>query len=127
MLHGLEPGDSVAFPAGTGVCHTFLNNTDHEVRLMVVGEKRKAENRARYPLNPDFERSTEFGWTDAHPPARPARRQAAGLIELAVLCGLAFERFLDQGQGRLRGGGLSRDHDFDGLGPLDSPACQPPI
>ena len=31
-LWKLEPGDSVGFPAGTGVCHTFINNTDEEVR-----------------------------------------------------------------------------------------------
>lgn len=27
-LWKLEPGDSVGFPAGTGICHTFLNNTE---------------------------------------------------------------------------------------------------
>ncbi len=35
-LWKLEPGDSVGFPAGTGICHTFLNNTEQEVRLLVV-------------------------------------------------------------------------------------------
>jgi len=45
VLYPLVPGDSVAFPAGTGICHTFLNNTAAEVRLLVVGEKPKAENR----------------------------------------------------------------------------------
>ena len=40
-LWKLEPGDSVGFPAGTGVCHTFINNTDEEVRLLVVGEANK--------------------------------------------------------------------------------------
>lgn len=33
----LAPGDAVAFPGGTGICHTVLNNT--EVRLLVVGER----------------------------------------------------------------------------------------
>src|SRR6185437_5323764 len=50
-LHRLRPGDAVGFPAGTGICHTFLNNTDDEVRLLVIGETAKAENRVRYPLN----------------------------------------------------------------------------
>lgn len=68
-LHRLGPGDSVAFPAGTGVCHTFLNNTAVEVRLIVVGERRKPENRVHYPLNAEFQRSTDYGWTDA--PIRP--------------------------------------------------------
>lgn len=69
VLHALAPGDSVAFPAGTGICHTFLNNTDQQVRLLVVGEKPKAENRIRYPLNEDHERTRPDAWTDW--PARP--------------------------------------------------------
>jgi uncharacterized cupin superfamily protein len=69
VLHPLRPGDSVAFPAGTGVCHTFLNNTGETVRLMVVGEKPKAENRIRYPLNEAHERTRPDRWIDA--PARP--------------------------------------------------------
>ncbi len=69
VLHRLAPGDSVAFPAGKGICHTFLNNTDEKLRLLVVGEKRKPENRTRYPLHPPLEQSIPFGWNDA--PARP--------------------------------------------------------
>ena len=69
VLHRLEPGDSVAFPAGTGVCHTFLNNTAQEVRLLVVGEKPKPENRIRYPLNAAHEQTREDRWRDA--PVRP--------------------------------------------------------
>ena len=68
-LHPLKPGDSVAFPAGTGICHTFLNNTTEDVRLVVVGEKRKPENRGRYPLNPEIERDSPYAWRDA--PVRP--------------------------------------------------------
>ena len=37
-LHRLRPGDAVGFPAGTGIAHSFLNNTEAEVRLLVVGE-----------------------------------------------------------------------------------------
>jgi len=68
VLHPLVPGDSVAFPAGTGFCHTFLNNTADEVRLLVVGEKPKPENRIRYPLNPDHEATRPDRWLD--PPVR---------------------------------------------------------
>lgn len=53
-LWKLEPGDSVGFPAGTGICHTFLNNTEQEVRLLVVGEANKKYNRIYYPLNPGY-------------------------------------------------------------------------
>jgi uncharacterized cupin superfamily protein len=69
VLHALAEGDSVGFPAGTGVCHTFLNNTNETVRLMVVGEKPKAENRIRYPLNEAYEATRPDRWLD--PPARP--------------------------------------------------------
>ncbi|MEO8811664.1 MAG: cupin domain-containing protein [Caulobacteraceae bacterium] len=68
VLHPLAPGDSVAFPAGTGLCHTFLNNTAGEVRLLVVGETAKADNRIHYPLNQAHERTREDRWID--PPAR---------------------------------------------------------
>ena len=68
-LHRLGPGDSVAFPAGTGFCHTFLNNTSEEVRLLVVGERNKDENRIHYPLNLDHQATRKDAWTDA--PQRP--------------------------------------------------------
>jgi uncharacterized cupin superfamily protein len=67
-LYPLAPGDSVAFPAGTGICHTFLNNTAEEVRLLVVGETDKDENRIRYPLNAAHEATRPDRWVD--PPAR---------------------------------------------------------
>lgn len=66
-LHRLAPGDAVGFPAGTGICHSFLNNTSAEVRLLVVGEAPKPENRIHYPLNPDREKARTDGWTDVPP------------------------------------------------------------
>ena len=66
-LHRLEPGDSVAFPVGTGICHTFLNNTDAEVRLMVIGEKAKPETRIHYPMNQAYEKTRKDAWTDVTP------------------------------------------------------------
>jgi uncharacterized cupin superfamily protein len=68
-LYPLEPGDSVAFPAGTGICHTILNDTPEEVRLLVVGEKSKPENRIRYPLHPAYEATRSDRWEN--PPQRP--------------------------------------------------------
>lgn len=59
-LHRLRPGDAVGFPAGTGICHTFLNNTAHEVRLLVVGEAHKTENRVFYPRN--LEQAVRKDW-----------------------------------------------------------------
>jgi len=67
VLHALGPGDAVGFPAGTGICHAVLNNTASEVRLLVVGERPKLENKVHYPLNPDYERTRADAWTDAAP------------------------------------------------------------
>ena len=60
-VHALAPGDGVAFPAGTGIAHCFLNNSDAPVKLLIVGE-RNAEDRVHYPLNP--ERQREKPWPD---------------------------------------------------------------
>jgi len=67
VLHALSPGDAVAFPAGTGICHTFLNNTSEEARLLVVGERPKPENRIHYPLNQAHEATREDRWLDVEP------------------------------------------------------------
>ncbi|MBM3547751.1 MAG: cupin domain-containing protein [Alphaproteobacteria bacterium] len=65
-LHRLRPGDAVGFPSGTGLAHSFLNNTESEVRLLVVGETSKPENRIFYPRNP--ERKAQIpDWWDGHP------------------------------------------------------------
>ena len=64
-LFQLEEGDFVGFPAGTGIAHTIINNTDDEVRLLIGGEKTKPDNRIAYPLHPD--RNAEIGdlyWGD---------------------------------------------------------------
>lgn len=64
-LHRLRPGDAVGFPAGTGLCHTFLNNTEAEVHLLVVGDATRAENRIVYPKNPEQQPIRDDWWDDA--------------------------------------------------------------
>lgn len=51
-LHTMKPGDLAAFPAGTGICHCFINNGEHDVLLMVGGEASRPDNRIYYPLHP---------------------------------------------------------------------------
>ena len=65
-LYRLKPGDAVGFPAGTGIAHSFLNNTESEVRLLVVGERSRPENRIFYPCNLD-RRPLQENWWDDHP------------------------------------------------------------
>ena len=66
VLHPLKPGDAVGFPAGTGISHTFINNSDAEVRLLVIGEKRPEDNTFFYPLHPERPLEREFFW-EGHP------------------------------------------------------------
>ena len=51
-LHRLLAGDFAAFPAGTGICHCFINNSTRDALLLVGGEAAKPSNRIVYPLNP---------------------------------------------------------------------------
>ncbi|RZS83989.1 putative cupin superfamily protein [Phyllobacterium myrsinacearum] len=68
-LHRLKAGDAVGFPAGTGIAHSFLNNTAEEVRLLVVGETPKPENLIYYPRHPE-RKALRSDWWD-NPPERP--------------------------------------------------------
>lgn len=68
VLYPLVEGDAVAFPSGTGIAHSFLNNSSADVHLLIIGEAGKPENRINYPINP--ERMAEFekrglAWRDA--------------------------------------------------------------
>lgn len=66
VLHRLQPGDAVGFPAGTGIAHTFINNSGTAVRLLVSGERSRPDSQCHYPLHP--KRNAEIGndhWRDA--------------------------------------------------------------
>ena len=67
-LHRLKPGDGVGFPAGTGLSHSFLNNTDADVRLLVVGDKTRDDNKIYFAVNPERRSHRDDWWTDI--PAR---------------------------------------------------------
>jgi uncharacterized cupin superfamily protein/GNAT superfamily N-acetyltransferase len=64
-VHPLMAGHAVGFPAGTGVSHTFINNTESEVELLVLGERTKEENKYIYPMNLELESTTKTWWHDA--------------------------------------------------------------
>jgi uncharacterized cupin superfamily protein len=68
-LHRMLAGDLAAFPAGTGICHCFINNSDREVLLLVGGEAAKPGNRIVYPVNPSRRVDLEAAdwWHDAPP------------------------------------------------------------
>ena len=66
VLHRLASGDGVGFPAGTGLSHSFLNNTDTDVRLLVVGDTSRPENKIYYAVNPE-RRAYRTDWWDNIP------------------------------------------------------------
>lgn len=70
-LHRLGPGDAVGFPPGTGLCHTFINNSDAEVELLVVGDRNdpRRGNRIYYARNPEQRPMRTDWWSDW--PERP--------------------------------------------------------
>lgn len=50
-IHPLLPGDAVGFPPGTGITHTFINNTASDVRLIIVGDRGREDDRWFYALD----------------------------------------------------------------------------
>jgi len=70
-IHRMRAGDFAAFPAGTGICHCFINNTETEALLLVGGEAAKPSNRIVYPLNPSRrEDLAAADWWEDAPPRR---------------------------------------------------------
>ena len=65
-LYAMRAGDLAAFPAGTGISHTFLNNGTEDATLLVGGEADKRENRIFYPLHPSRENDMPWSrwWSD---------------------------------------------------------------
>lgn len=68
-LHRMSAGDLAAFPAGTGICHCFINNGVREALLLVGGEAPKAGSRIFYPVNPSrrADMAAEYWWSDVPP------------------------------------------------------------
>lgn len=72
VLHPMKAGDLAAFPSGTGICHTFLNNGTEPATLLVGGEADRANNQIYYPLHPARQADLPWSrwWSD-----RPQRQQ----------------------------------------------------
>jgi uncharacterized cupin superfamily protein len=67
VIYPMKEGDIAMFPAGTGIAHTFINNSDSEAILFVGGERAVPNNRRYYPLNPERRSAIppEKWWDDA--------------------------------------------------------------
>lgn len=61
-IHNLEPNFAVGFPAGTGIAHTVINNTQEEVHLIVAGDITKKDNLCYFPMNPELKNTCQIWW-----------------------------------------------------------------
>ncbi len=68
-IHSLNEGFAVGFPAGTGIAHTLMNNTNQEIHLLVAGDRTKKENLCSFPVNPELKESCPIWWNN--PPTHP--------------------------------------------------------
>lgn len=67
--YDLKAGDCVGLPPGTGHAHTLINNSDKEVKALVVGEGAVPKDKIFYPKHPkrnDECKEKNFFWND-HP------------------------------------------------------------
>jgi uncharacterized cupin superfamily protein len=73
-LHRARKGDLIAWPAGTGITHTILNDGPQEALLLAGGEAAKAGSRIYYPLHPGRRDDLPWSawWADV-----PKRKQGA--------------------------------------------------
>lgn len=55
-------GEAIGFPAGTGVGHTFINNSQAETLLFVVGERTKRDNLYHFHLEPELSQKYKEKW-----------------------------------------------------------------
>jgi len=62
FLHRMRAGEFAAFPAGTGICHCFINNGAQDALLLVGGEASRRDNRIYYPLHPH--RRNDLPWSE---------------------------------------------------------------
>ncbi len=61
-IYDLKDGHVAGFPSGTGIAHTFINNTNMEVHLIVGGERTKNDNLCSFPINPELKESCGIWW-----------------------------------------------------------------
>lgn len=81
-LYDLSPGDCVGLPPGTGHAHTLINNSNKEVKAIVVGEGDVPTDKIFYPKHParNEEMKEKGAFWEGHPEnemgahdGRPAR------------------------------------------------------
>lgn len=60
-------GDCIGFPAGTGVGHCFINNSDMDCELFVSGDRTMPDNRYHFHLDQSLKKECGEKWWDDIP------------------------------------------------------------
>ncbi|EQC51836.1 cupin domain protein [Bacteriovorax sp. DB6_IX] len=63
----LKSGECIGFPAGTGIGHCFINNSNTDCELFVSGDRTKNENRYHFHLDPTLKKECGEKWWDDMP------------------------------------------------------------
>jgi len=64
-IYDVRAGDCIAYPPGTGTTHCLINNSDNQVRFLVVGEQSVKLDKVFYPKHPkrnDEMKTRGFFW-----------------------------------------------------------------
>jgi uncharacterized cupin superfamily protein len=79
-------GDSIGFLTGTGIGHTFINNSASYVELFVAGDRTKKGNQYRFHLEPEFKNKCGAKWWDEMPAQDLGRHNGLpGKYDLALI------------------------------------------
>ncbi len=76
-IYQLEPGLCVGFPAGTGIAHTFINNSNENTEMVVLGDRTKKENKCSFPINPELQKQQQDLWWNTYPEQQLGPHDAA--------------------------------------------------
>lgn len=63
----MNEGDACALAAGTGILHTFINDSSEEVEILLIGETWKDDNQYTYGINPELNEPDKPGHWHEHP------------------------------------------------------------
>lgn len=68
-IYDLKVGDCVGLPPGTGQAHTLLNNSEENVKVLVMGECNVPTDKIFYPMHPnrDEEMKKNGVFWEGHP------------------------------------------------------------
>lgn len=58
----MTKGDCIGFPAGTGVGHCFINNSQSDCEIFVSGDRTKLDNQYHFHLDPGLEKECGDKW-----------------------------------------------------------------